>query len=167
MSRHSHGASKALIKKCHVTHMVPQRAWLKSATSLTWCLKGPDQKTSRQPHGASKGLWLKTSRHFHGASKAPIKKSHVTHAGRRKTFWMFRCLGIDFPLQLLFWHLLACDISAMSHFASLLEHFQCFPREDVFLIFSLGSVCGNTVPRAVFLRTLPRAQGLYWMISSL
>ena len=63
--------------------------------------------------------------------------------------------------------LLACNISTMSHFASLLEHCQCFPREDVFLIFVQGSVRGNTVPRAVFVRTLPRAQGLYWKISSL
>merc|ERR1712212_796970 len=36
--------------------------------------------------------------------------------------------------------LLACNISAMSYFTSLLEHCQCFPREDVFPIFSLGSV---------------------------
>ena len=28
-----------------------------------------------------------------------------------------------------------------------MEHSQCFPREDVFLIFTLGSVRGNTVPR--------------------
>ena len=28
----------------------------------------------------------------------------------------------------------------MSHFASLPEHCQCYPREDVFPIFSLGSV---------------------------
>ena len=59
--------------------------------------------------------------------------------------------------------LLACDISTMRHFASSLEHYQCFPREDVFLILALGSVRGNTVPRAVFLRTLPRAQGVYWI----
>ena len=42
-----------------------------------------------------------------------------------------------------------------------------FPREDVFPILSLGSVRGNTVPREVFLCTLPRAQGLYWIIWSL
>ena len=39
-----------------------------------------------------------------------------------------------------------------------------FPRKDVFLIFALGRVWRNTVPRAVFPRTLPRAQGVYWMI---
>ena len=31
--------------------------------------------------------------------------------------------------------------------ASLLEYCQCFLREDVFLIFAIGSVWGNTVPR--------------------
>jgi len=36
--------------------------------------------------------------------------------------------------------LFACNISAMSYFTSLLEHCKCFPREDVFPIFSLGSV---------------------------
>ena len=45
-----------------------------------------------------------------------------------------------------------------------MKHCECFPREDVFLIFALGSVRGNTVPRAVYLRTLPKAQGLYWII---
>ena len=60
--------------------------------------------------------------------------------------------------------LLACNMSTISFFASLLEHCQCFPREDVFLILALGSVRGNTVPRAVFLRTLPRAQGVYWIL---
>ena len=63
--------------------------------------------------------------------------------------------------------LLACNVSTISFFASLLEHCQCFPREDVFLILALGSVRGNTVPRAVFLRTLPRAQGVYWILWSL
>ena len=61
----------------------------------------------------------------------------------------------------------ACNMSTISFFASLLEHCQCFPREDVFLILALGSVRGNTVPRAVFLRTLPRAQGVYWILWSL
>ena len=56
--------------------------------------------------------------------------------------------------------LLVCDISSTNHFASSLEHCQCFPREDVFPIFALRSVRGNTVPRALVLRTLPRAQGL-------
>ena len=37
-----------------------------------------------------------------------------------------------------------------------------FPRaEDVFLIFALGSLSGNTVPRAVFPNTLPREEGVY------
>ena len=38
-------------------------------------------------------------------------------------------------------------MSALRIFTSLLEHCQCFPREDVFLISALGSVRGNTVPR--------------------
>ena len=40
------------------------------------------------------------------------------------------------------------------------------PRDDVFLIFAQGRVRKNTVPRAVFPRTLPRAQGVYWIIWS-
>ena len=46
-------------------------------------------------------------------------------------------------------------------FASLLEHCQCFPCKDVFLIFSPGSVSRNTVSGAVFLNTLPMWQGVY------
>ena len=38
-------------------------------------------------------------------------------------------------------------MSALRISASLLEHCQCFLREDVFLISALGSVRGNTVPR--------------------
>ena len=38
-------------------------------------------------------------------------------------------------------------MSTLSLSASLLEHCQCSPREDVFLIFAIGSVRGNTVPR--------------------
>ena len=45
--------------------------------------------------------------------------------------------------------------------ASLLEYCQCFLREDVFLIFVLGSVSRNTVPRAVFANTLTRERGVY------
>ena len=71
------------------------------------------------------------------------------------------------PYSYCFDILLACNMSTISFFASLLEHCQCFPREDVFLILALGSVRGNTVPRAVFLRTLPRAQGVYWILWSL
>ena len=48
-------------------------------------------------------------------------------------FW-FLCYSHCFNI------LLACNISAMSYFTSLLEHCKCFPREDVFPIFSLGSV---------------------------
>ena len=48
-------------------------------------------------------------------------------------FW-FSCYSHCFDI------LLACNISAMSYFTSLLEHCKCFPREDVFSIFSLGSV---------------------------
>ena len=39
--------------------------------------------------------------------------------------------------------------------------YQCFPHEDVCLIFVLGSVSRNTVPRAVFPNTVPRDQGVY------
>ena len=55
--------------------------------------------------------------------------------------------GVVYNVQVLIFHyshcfdtLLACDISSMSYFTSLLEHCQCFPREDVSPIFSLGSV---------------------------
>ena len=48
--------------------------------------------------------------------------------------FLFSCYSHCFDI------LLACNISSMSHFASLLEHCQCYPREDVFPIFSLGSV---------------------------
>ena len=49
-------------------------------------------------------------------------------------------------------------------YSALLEHCKCLPREDVFLIFALGSVSRNTVPRAIFPNTLPREQGVYWII---
>ena len=55
----------------------------------------------------------------------------------------------------------------MSYSASLLEHCQCFPREDVFLVFALGSVRRNTVPRDVFPCTLPRTQEVYWISSNI
>ena len=48
--------------------------------------------------------------------------------------FLFSCYSHCFDI------LLACNISSMSHFASLPEHCQCYPREDVFPIFSLGSV---------------------------
>ena len=43
--------------------------------------------------------------------------------------------------------------------------YQCFPHEDVCLIFVLGSVSRNTVPRGVFPNTLPREQEVYRNIS--
>ena len=58
-------------------------------------------------------------------------------------------------------------MSAMKQFASLQEHCHCFPREDVFLVFALGSVWRNTVPRDVFPCTLPRTQGVYWISSNI
>ena len=81
-------------------------------------------------------------------------------------FWIY-WLSFDFSLQPLLWHFACLQISTMSHSASLLEHWQCFPREDVSLVFALGSLPGNTVPRDVFPCTLPRAQGVYWIIWSL
>ena len=62
----------------------------------------------------------------------------------------------------------ACQqMSSLCLFASLLEHCQCFPCEDVCLIFALESASRNTVPRAIFPNTLPRGQGVYWIIWSL
>ena len=49
--------------------------------------------------------------------------------------------------------------------ASLLEHCQYFPREDMCLIFALGSVSRNTVLRAVFPNTLLGSRILDNMIS--
>ena len=46
-------------------------------------------------------------------------------------------------------------------------YFSMHPQNDVNLIFALGSVPRNTVPRAVFPNTLPRQQGVYWTIWSL
>ena len=48
-------------------------------------------------------------------------------------------------------------MSPLSYSASLLEHCQCFPREDVFLILALGCVLRNTVSWAVFPDILPVA----------
>ena len=42
-----------------------------------------------------------------------------------------------------------------------------FPARGCVPIFALGSIWGNTLPRAVILCTLPRVQGLYWIIWSL
>ena len=64
-------------------------------------------------------------------------------------------------------------MSTLCLFASLLEHCQCFPREDVCLIFALESASRNTVPRKIFPNTLPRAnirhtssRGKHWQCSS-
>ena len=46
-------------------------------------------------------------------------------------------------------------------------YFSMHPQNDVNLIFALGSVPRNTVPRAVFPNTLPRQQGVYWTIWAL
>ena len=61
-------------------------------------------------------------------------------------FWLY-CLCIVWLVQPLWWHFACLQMSTLCLSASLLEHFQCFPREDVFLISALGSVRGNTVPR--------------------
>jgi len=49
------------------------------------------------------------------------------------------------PYSYCFDILLACNMSSISFYTSLLEHCQCFPREDVFLILALGKIRGNTV----------------------
>ena len=64
-------ARRGLVKKHHVTDMMPRRAWLKSVALLIWCHEGPGYKASHYWHGASKGL---------------VKKRHVTDAGRQMTF---------------------------------------------------------------------------------
>ena len=65
---------------------------------------------------------------------------HVFHQNffYQVLFIMFRfwCLCYSHCFDIL----LACNISTMSYFTSLPEHCQCFPREDVFPIFSLGSI---------------------------
>ena len=48
-----------------------------------------------------------------------------------------------------------------------LEHCQCFPREDVFPIFALGSVRGNTVPRAGCMGNVWGIRNLFDLGSSL
>ena len=45
--------------------------------------------------------------------------------------------------------------------------YQCFPHEDVCLIFVLGSVSRNTVPRGVFPNTLPREQEVYHVLDNM
>ena len=62
------------------------------------------------------------------------------------------------------WHFSCLQMSTFCLFVSLLEHYQCFPRKDVCLIFVLGSVSRNTVPGEVFPNTVPREQEVYWMI---
>ena len=86
-----------------------------------------------------------------------------------KTFCMifcFYCLSFVSSVKpMALW--LCLQMSTLCFSASLLEHYKCFPREDVFLILPLGSVSENTVPRAVFPCTLPREQGVYWIMWSL
>ena len=65
------------------------------------------------------------------------------------------------------WHFACFQMSTFCLLVSLLERYQCFPREDVCLIFVLGSVSRNTVPREVFPNTLVREQEVYWKILSL
>ena len=55
-------------------------------------------------------------------------------------------------------------MSTLSGFASLLGYWKCFPRVDVLLIFPIGSVSENAVPRVVFPYTLLRELGVYWII---
>ena len=81
-------------------------------------------------------------------------------------FWVYWLSFVHFSQPLL-WHFACLQISTKSPSASLLEHCQCFPREDVFLVFALGSVWGNTVPRDIFPCTLPRTQGVYWISSNI
>ena len=45
--------------------------------------------------------------------------------------------------------------------------YQCFPHKDVCLVFVLGSLSRNTVPRVVFPNTLPREQKVYRIVWSL
>ena len=65
------------------------------------------------------------------------------------------------------WHFACLQMSSLCLLVSLLERYQCFPREDVCLIFVLWSVSRNTVPREVFPNTLVREQEVYWKILSL
>ena len=65
------------------------------------------------------------------------------------------------------WHFACLQMSTLCLLVSLLERYQCFPREDVCLIFVLGSVSRNTVPREVFPNTLAREQEVYAKILSL
>ena len=65
------------------------------------------------------------------------------------------------------WHFACLQMSTFCLFVSLLEHYQCFPRKDVCVIFVLGSVSRNTVPRVVFPNTLPREQEVYRIVCSL
>ena len=57
-------------------------------------------------------------------------------------------------LQPMCWHFACLRMSTLCLSVLLLEHFQCFPHEDVFNI-------PPNVSRAVFPNTLPWEQGLY------
>jgi len=68
------------------------------------------------------------------------------------------CLSFVQMVQPMWCHFACLHMSPLSLSASLLEHCQCFPREDVFLIFALGSVRGNTVPRGSIDPYTPRSR---------
>ena len=61
-------------------------------------------------------------------------------------------------MSALCWHFACLQMSTLCKFVSLMEHYQCFPSEDMCLIFVLGSVSRNTVPWGVFPNTPPREQ---------
>ena len=65
------------------------------------------------------------------------------------------------------WHFSWLQMSTFCLFVSLLEHYQCFPRKDVCLIFVLESVSRNTVPGGVFPNTLPREQEVYHVLDNM
>ena len=76
------------------------------------------------------------------------------------------CLSFILLLQPIYWHFACLQMSTLWLFISLLEHYQCFPHEDVCPIFILGSVSRNIVPRAIFPNTLPREQWVYFIMWS-
>ena len=62
-------------------------------------------------------------------------------------FLVLYCLSFVQMVQPMRCHFACLQMATLSLTASLLERCQCFPREDVFLIFTLGSVRENTVCR--------------------
>ena len=65
------------------------------------------------------------------------------------------------------WHFACLQMSTLFLFVSLLEHYQCFPLENVCVIFVPWSISRNTVPWGVFSNTLPREQELFLLVWSL